>query len=345
MSWRPGCWWASKLFGWATATREKAKPSYKERDVQTELPAKPASAVRSTTTWKPMASTLQLRCKKHLKRKGSRQGNRLNKQPLHLHKSCGTDTNHTRRSKLVRKKGRVATSPAYHVRRRILMMMMMMMMMSQMKPAMAGVANTTPTTSNGRNPLGITPAISNMARATGRSKLKVRETGRSSKPKVKKHPHGNISPATLTVSCLARNHAQESTNMQVNQATKVEHMPGKPARKNVEEATLRSPPPQGEVQTDWILCSKALLPACGMEEATEEKPVHWAIKLDLILSLCLKATWDREAMRQLNTLTRRSLLSSTRNNVTNTSPDGAQRLCHMMLTYSGTYGVEQQRRR
>eukprot|EP00971_Amphidinium_carterae_P117001 2317112-Amphidinium_carterae.1 len=41
--------------------------------------------------------------------------------------------------------------------------------------------------------------------------------------------------------------------------------------------------PQGEVQTDWVLCSKALLPACGMEEATEKKPDHWAIKLDFDL--------------------------------------------------------------
>eukprot|EP00971_Amphidinium_carterae_P045754 900316-Amphidinium_carterae.3 len=43
--------------------------------------------------------------------------------------------------------------------------------------------------------------------------------------------------------------------------------------------------PQGEAQTDWILCSKALLPACGMEEATEKKPDHWAIKLDFDLEL------------------------------------------------------------
>eukprot|EP00971_Amphidinium_carterae_P283132 5621015-Amphidinium_carterae.1 len=41
--------------------------------------------------------------------------------------------------------------------------------------------------------------------------------------------------------------------------------------------------PQGEVQTDWILCSKALLPACGIEEATEKMPDHWAIKLEFNL--------------------------------------------------------------
>eukprot|EP00971_Amphidinium_carterae_P252585 5014677-Amphidinium_carterae.1 len=43
--------------------------------------------------------------------------------------------------------------------------------------------------------------------------------------------------------------------------------------------------PQGEVHTDWILCSKALLPACGAEEETDKKPDHRAIKLNFDLEL------------------------------------------------------------
>eukprot|EP00971_Amphidinium_carterae_P166346 3296784-Amphidinium_carterae.1 len=43
-------------------------------------------------------------------------------------------------------------------------------------------------------------------------------------------------------------------------------------------SSVRYTSPQGEVQTDWILCSKALLPACGLEEETDKKPDHLAIR-------------------------------------------------------------------
>eukprot|EP00971_Amphidinium_carterae_P081146 1605190-Amphidinium_carterae.1 len=43
--------------------------------------------------------------------------------------------------------------------------------------------------------------------------------------------------------------------------------------------------PQGEVHTDWILCSKALLPACGLEEETDKKPDHVAFKMEFQLDL------------------------------------------------------------
>eukprot|EP00971_Amphidinium_carterae_P183419 3640459-Amphidinium_carterae.4 len=43
--------------------------------------------------------------------------------------------------------------------------------------------------------------------------------------------------------------------------------------------------PKGEIHLDWILCSKALLPACGLEQATEKKPDHVAIKMDFQLEL------------------------------------------------------------
>eukprot|EP00971_Amphidinium_carterae_P121223 2400831-Amphidinium_carterae.2 len=43
--------------------------------------------------------------------------------------------------------------------------------------------------------------------------------------------------------------------------------------------------PTGELQIDWILCSKALLPACGMELDPGKKPDHVAICLDFRLDL------------------------------------------------------------
>eukprot|EP00971_Amphidinium_carterae_P152835 3029581-Amphidinium_carterae.2 len=43
--------------------------------------------------------------------------------------------------------------------------------------------------------------------------------------------------------------------------------------------------PVGELQIDWILCSKALLPACGVEQETENKPDHVAISLEFRLEL------------------------------------------------------------
>eukprot|EP00971_Amphidinium_carterae_P176904 3507770-Amphidinium_carterae.1 len=43
--------------------------------------------------------------------------------------------------------------------------------------------------------------------------------------------------------------------------------------------------PTGQVQLDWILCSKALMPACGMELDTGKKPDHVAISLDFRLDL------------------------------------------------------------
>eukprot|EP00971_Amphidinium_carterae_P095229 1883857-Amphidinium_carterae.1 len=43
--------------------------------------------------------------------------------------------------------------------------------------------------------------------------------------------------------------------------------------------------PKGEVHTDWILCSKAMLPACGLEEETDSNPDHVAIKMEFQLDL------------------------------------------------------------
>eukprot|EP00971_Amphidinium_carterae_P304080 6042881-Amphidinium_carterae.1 len=42
---------------------------------------------------------------------------------------------------------------------------------------------------------------------------------------------------------------------------------------------------QGEVHTDWILCSKALLTACGLEEETDKKADHLAIKMEVQLGV------------------------------------------------------------
>eukprot|EP00971_Amphidinium_carterae_P290255 5763126-Amphidinium_carterae.1 len=43
--------------------------------------------------------------------------------------------------------------------------------------------------------------------------------------------------------------------------------------------------PTGGLQLDWILCSKALMPACGMEVEAGTKPDHVAISLDFRLEL------------------------------------------------------------
>eukprot|EP00971_Amphidinium_carterae_P233542 4634806-Amphidinium_carterae.1 len=43
--------------------------------------------------------------------------------------------------------------------------------------------------------------------------------------------------------------------------------------------------PTGELQLDWILCSKALMPSCGMEQETGKKPDHVAISLEFRLDL------------------------------------------------------------
>eukprot|EP00971_Amphidinium_carterae_P059735 1181704-Amphidinium_carterae.4 len=50
-------------------------------------------------------------------------------------------------------------------------------------------------------------------------------------------------------------------------------------------SSVRDTSPQGEVHTDWILCSKALLPACGLEEETDKKPDHLVIKMEFQLDL------------------------------------------------------------
>eukprot|EP00971_Amphidinium_carterae_P161301 3198382-Amphidinium_carterae.1 len=44
-------------------------------------------------------------------------------------------------------------------------------------------------------------------------------------------------------------------------------------------------PPTGGLQIDWILCSKALMPACGKEVEAGTKPDHVAISLDFRLEL------------------------------------------------------------
>eukprot|EP00971_Amphidinium_carterae_P221807 4403169-Amphidinium_carterae.2 len=48
---------------------------------------------------------------------------------------------------------------------------------------------------------------------------------------------------------------------------------------------VRYTSPVGELQIDWILCSKALLPACGVEQETGKKPDHVAISLEFRLEL------------------------------------------------------------
>eukprot|EP00971_Amphidinium_carterae_P134156 2658197-Amphidinium_carterae.1 len=49
------------------------------------------------------------------------------------------------------------------------------------------------------------------------------------------------------------------------------------------EVTITSP--TGNLQLDWMLCSKALLPACGVERDTGTKPDHVAICLEFRLEL------------------------------------------------------------
>eukprot|EP00971_Amphidinium_carterae_P324467 6448227-Amphidinium_carterae.1 len=48
---------------------------------------------------------------------------------------------------------------------------------------------------------------------------------------------------------------------------------------------VRYTSPVGELQIDWILCSKALLPACGIEQETDKKPDLVAISLEFRLDL------------------------------------------------------------
>eukprot|EP00971_Amphidinium_carterae_P163036 3232283-Amphidinium_carterae.1 len=43
--------------------------------------------------------------------------------------------------------------------------------------------------------------------------------------------------------------------------------------------------PTGELQIDWMLCSKALMPACGIEQDTGKKPDHVAISMEFQLEL------------------------------------------------------------
>eukprot|EP00971_Amphidinium_carterae_P272152 5401381-Amphidinium_carterae.1 len=43
--------------------------------------------------------------------------------------------------------------------------------------------------------------------------------------------------------------------------------------------------PTGSLQIDWVLCSKALLPACGVEREAGTQPDHVAICLDFRLEL------------------------------------------------------------
>eukprot|EP00971_Amphidinium_carterae_P259554 5150073-Amphidinium_carterae.3 len=43
--------------------------------------------------------------------------------------------------------------------------------------------------------------------------------------------------------------------------------------------------PTGQLQIDWILCSKALMPACSIERDTGKKPDHVAISMDFKLEL------------------------------------------------------------
>eukprot|EP00971_Amphidinium_carterae_P069640 1378292-Amphidinium_carterae.1 len=49
------------------------------------------------------------------------------------------------------------------------------------------------------------------------------------------------------------------------------------------EVTITSP--TGALQLDWMLCSKALLPACGVEVDAGTKPDHAAICLEFRLEL------------------------------------------------------------
>eukprot|EP00971_Amphidinium_carterae_P104393 2067284-Amphidinium_carterae.1 len=62
---------------------------------------------------------------------------------------------------------------------------------------------------------------------------------------------------------------------------------------------VRHTSPVGELQIDWILCSKALLPACGMEKDTGKKPDHVAISLDFRLDLKSYETAERTTEQEV----------------------------------------------
>eukprot|EP00971_Amphidinium_carterae_P252075 5004947-Amphidinium_carterae.2 len=47
--------------------------------------------------------------------------------------------------------------------------------------------------------------------------------------------------------------------------------------------------PKGKTTLDWILCSKAMLPACDLETVADKKPDHVAIKMDFQLELVSQA--------------------------------------------------------
>eukprot|EP00971_Amphidinium_carterae_P120582 2389312-Amphidinium_carterae.4 len=49
--------------------------------------------------------------------------------------------------------------------------------------------------------------------------------------------------------------------------------------------------PKDKVNLDWILCSKAMLPACGIEIATDKKPDH-------ALSLVSQGYWEQKSLEE-----------------------------------------------
>eukprot|EP00971_Amphidinium_carterae_P141990 2812505-Amphidinium_carterae.2 len=56
--------------------------------------------------------------------------------------------------------------------------------------------------------------------------------------------------------------------------------------------------PQGQqVKLDWFLTSKMLAPACGLEEATDLKPDHVAVRLPLKLERLSPGFWGRKLRR------------------------------------------------